>query len=185
MTAASGATERAAAASCCCSWRSTSSTRDYAAALDERRFDDWPEFFLADGRYTVQARENFDRGLPLALIALESQGHDEGPRVRHHADDLPRAVLHAARGEPGAACCAQEGERIRAQANYAVFRTRPGDASEVYNVGRYIDEIVRTPDGPEASPADVRVRQRDDPQLADLSDLARLRPGRPLSGQHR
>ena len=46
----------------------------YAAALDERRFDDWPGFFLEAGRYTVQARENFDRKLPLALIALESQG---------------------------------------------------------------------------------------------------------------
>jgi salicylate 5-hydroxylase small subunit len=33
---------------------------------------------------------------------------------------------------------------VRAQANYAVFRTRPGDATEVYNVGRYVDEIVRT-----------------------------------------
>jgi salicylate 5-hydroxylase small subunit len=42
---------------------------------------------------------------------------------------------------------AAEGERIRAEANYAVFRTRPGDASEVYNVGRYVDEIVRTQDG--------------------------------------
>ncbi|HEX6606505.1 MAG TPA: aromatic-ring-hydroxylating dioxygenase subunit beta, partial [Chloroflexia bacterium] len=39
------------------------------------------------------------------------------------------------------------GGRIRAQANYAVFRTRPGDASEVYNVGRYIDAIERTPAG--------------------------------------
>jgi hypothetical protein len=37
----------------------------YAAALDERRFDDWPEFFLEDACYKVQARENFDRGLPL------------------------------------------------------------------------------------------------------------------------
>jgi salicylate 5-hydroxylase small subunit len=37
--------------------------------------------------------------------------------------------------------------RIRVEANYAVFRTRPGDASEVYNVGRYIDEIVRTDSG--------------------------------------
>ena len=46
----------------------------YAAALDERRFDAWPEFFLPEGLYKVQARENFDRGLPLALIALESQG---------------------------------------------------------------------------------------------------------------
>ena len=25
--------------------------------------------------------------------------------------------------------------------------SRPGDASEVYNVGRYLDEIVRTPAG--------------------------------------
>ncbi len=47
---------------------------DYAAALDQRRFDDWPGFFTADGDYRVQARENFDRKLPLALIALESQG---------------------------------------------------------------------------------------------------------------
>jgi salicylate 5-hydroxylase small subunit len=41
----------------------------------------------------------------------------------------------------------EEGDRIRAQSHYAVFRTRPGDASEVYNVGRYIDEIVRTSEG--------------------------------------
>ena len=47
---------------------------DYAAALDEKRFDDWPEFFVDDASYIVQARENFDRGLPLALIALESKG---------------------------------------------------------------------------------------------------------------
>src|SRR5689334_81251 len=47
---------------------------DYAAALDERRFDDWPLFFTEDASYIVQGRENFDRGLPLALIALESRG---------------------------------------------------------------------------------------------------------------
>ena len=46
----------------------------YGAVLDEKRFGDWPGFFVEDGRYKVQARENFDRGLPLALIALESQG---------------------------------------------------------------------------------------------------------------
>jgi salicylate 5-hydroxylase small subunit len=37
---------------------------------------------------------------------------------------------------------------VRAQSHYAVFRTKPGDASEVvYNVRRYIDEIVRTDAG--------------------------------------
>ncbi len=42
---------------------------------------------------------------------------------------------------------AREEGRIRTQTHYAVFRTKPGDASEVYNVGRYIDDIVRTADG--------------------------------------
>lgn len=118
----------------------------YAAALDERRFDAWPEFFLPDGHYTVQARENFDRGLPLALIALESQGmmKDRVYGITHtiyHAPYYTRHVVSPAQ------VLQAEGGRIRAQANYAVFRTRPGDASEVYNVGRYIDEIERTPAG--------------------------------------
>ena len=33
-------------------------------------------------------------------------------------------------------------EVIKAEANYAVFRTKPGGVSEVYNVGRYIDQLV-------------------------------------------
>lgn len=118
----------------------------YAAALDERRFDDWPAFFPEDGRYTVQARENFDRGLPLALIALESRGMMKDrvygiTQTIYHGPYYTRHVLSPAQ------LLAPEGDRIRAQTHYAVFRTRPGDASEVYNVGRYIDEIVRTPEG--------------------------------------
>lgn len=118
----------------------------YAAALDERRFDDWPGFFLPDGRYTVQARENFDRKLPLALIALESQGMMKDrvfgiTQTIFHGPYYTRHVLSPA------LLLGQEGGRIRAQAHYAVFRTRPGGASEVYNVGRYIDEVERTPAG--------------------------------------
>jgi salicylate 5-hydroxylase small subunit len=118
----------------------------YAAALDERRFDDWPGFFLPEGRYTVQARENFDRGLPLALIALEGQGMMKDrvygiTQTIFHGPYYTRHVLSPA------LLLGQEGGRIRAQSHYAVFRTRPGDASEVYNVGRYIDEIERTPAG--------------------------------------
>jgi salicylate 5-hydroxylase small subunit len=118
----------------------------YAAALDERRFEAWPEFFLPEARYTVQARENFDRKLPLALIDLESQGMMKDrvygiTQTIFHAPYYTRHVLSPAQ------VLGEEGGRIRAQTHYAVFRTKPGDASEVYNVGRYIDEIVRTPDG--------------------------------------
>lgn len=119
---------------------------EYAAALDEKRFDDWPGFFLEDASYKVQARENFDRGLPLALIALESQGMMKD-RVYGITQTIYHGPYYMRHVVSPAIVLSQEGERIRAQANYAVFRTKPGDASEVYNVGRYVDEIVRTGDG--------------------------------------
>jgi salicylate 5-hydroxylase small subunit len=118
----------------------------YAAALDERRFDDWPGFFLPDGRYTVQARENFDRKLPLALIALESQGMMKD-RVYGITQTIYHGPYYTRHVVSPALLLGQDNGRIHAQAHYAVFRTRPGDTSEVYNVGRYIDAIERTPAG--------------------------------------
>ncbi len=119
---------------------------EYAAALDEKRFDDWPEFFVEDGCYKVKARENFDRGLPLALMALESRGMMKDrvygvTQTIYHGPYYMRHVISPAR------VLAVEGDLVRAQAHYAVFRTKPGGVSEVYNVGRYVDEIVCTEAG--------------------------------------
>jgi salicylate 5-hydroxylase small subunit len=36
---------------------------------------------------------------------------------------------------------------IHSEANYAVFRTKFNKDSTVFNVGRYIDEVVSTPQG--------------------------------------
>ena len=115
---------------------------DYAAALDEKRFDDWPEFFLDDGHYKLQARENFDRGLPLALMAMESRGMMKDrvygvTQTIFHAPYYMRHVIGTAR------VLAVHGDTVSAESNYAVFRTKPGGISEVYNVGRYIDVLVR------------------------------------------
>ncbi len=113
----------------------------YAAALDDKRFDDWPLFFLEDGHYKIQARENFDRGLPLALMALESQGMMKDrvygiTQTIYHGPYYMRHIISPAR------VVSVDGDVIKAQSNYAVFRTKPGATSEVYNVGRYIDELV-------------------------------------------
>jgi salicylate 5-hydroxylase small subunit len=118
----------------------------YAAALDEKRFDDWPGFFLEEGNYKVQARENFDRGLPPALIALESQGMMKD-RVYGVSQTIFHRPYYTRHVVSPAQVLTQDGDRVTAQANYAVFRTRPGGTSEVYNVGRYLDQIVRTPAG--------------------------------------
>jgi salicylate 5-hydroxylase small subunit len=118
----------------------------YAAALDEKRFDAWPDFFLEDGRYTLQARENFDRGLPLALMDLESRS-----MMKDRVYGMTQTIFHGpyyTRHVIGPAqVLSVNGDLFTAQANYAVFRTRPAGVSEVYNVGRYIDTIVRTQAG--------------------------------------
>lgn len=118
----------------------------YAAVLDDKRFDAWPEFFLEDGRYTVQARENFDRGLPLALMDLESRGMMKDrvygiTQTIYHGPYYMRHVISAAQ------ILSHEAGVITTQTNYAVFRTKPAGVSEVYNVGRYLDELVRTDEG--------------------------------------
>ena len=40
-----------------------------------------------------------------------------------------------------------EDGRLHAEANYAVFRTKLDGPSTVFNVGRYIDRVVSTPEG--------------------------------------
>ena len=117
----------------------------YAAALDDKRFDDWPMFFTEDGHYKVQSRENFDRGLPLALIALESQGMMKDrvygiTQTIYHGPYYTRHIISPAR------ITSQVGAVITTEANYAVFRTKPGGVSEVYNVGRYIDQLIKKGD---------------------------------------
>jgi salicylate 5-hydroxylase small subunit len=114
----------------------------YAATLDARRFDEWPDFFLEDGQYKLQARENFDRGLPLALMALESRGMMKDrvygvTQTIYHGPYYTRHVISPAR------ILSIDADCVKAESNYVVFRTRPGGVSEVYNVGRYIDEIIR------------------------------------------
>jgi salicylate 5-hydroxylase small subunit len=125
----------------------------YAAALDEARFDAWPDFFTEDGHYMLQARENYDRKLPLALIALESKGMLQdrvygATQTIYHGPYVMRHII-----SPALVCesSAATGSIIHSQANYAVFRTKPGGAgggvSEVYQVGRYIDELLRDASG--------------------------------------
>ena len=112
----------------------------YAAALDEQRFDEWPLFFQTDGRYKVQSRENFERGFPLGLIDLESQGMMKDriygvTQTIYHAPYYIRHVLSPAR------IVSSIGDEVRAETNYAVFRTRPAGVSEVFSVGRYVDVL--------------------------------------------
>jgi salicylate 5-hydroxylase small subunit len=119
---------------------------DYALAVDSGDWTLWPEFFTEQCVYKLQPRENHERGFPLCTLSFSSKGmlkdrvygiqetlyHD--PYYQRHVVGTPivRKVVEG---------------RIHAEANYAVFRTKLDGASTVFNVGRYIDTIVQTPEG--------------------------------------
>jgi salicylate 5-hydroxylase small subunit len=119
---------------------------DYAAAVDSAQWDKWVEFFADDCEYKIQPRENYERGFPLATLALLSKN-----MLKDRVYGIHETLYHDPyyqRHVVGAPVVRKvEGERIHAEANYAVFRTKLDKESTVYNVGRYIDTIVQTPEG--------------------------------------
>jgi len=119
---------------------------DYALAVDSGRWDAWPEFFIEDCRYRLQPRENHERGFPLATLSFESKGmlKDRVYGIQETLFHDPYYQRHVV-GTP--VIRKVESGRIHSEANYAVFRTKLSGPSTVYNVGRYIDEIIRTEDG--------------------------------------
>jgi salicylate 5-hydroxylase small subunit len=119
---------------------------NYAIAVDSGKWDEWPEFFTEQCVYKVQPRENFERGFPLATLALTSKG-----MLKDRVYGITETIYHDPyyqRHVVGAPMVRKvEDGRIHSEANYAVFRTKYDKESTVFNVGRYIDTIIQTPEG--------------------------------------
>jgi salicylate 5-hydroxylase small subunit len=119
---------------------------DYASAVDSGHWDLWPEFFTDDCVYKLQPRENHERGFPLATLSFTSKG-----MLKDRVYGISETIFHDPyyqRHVVGAPVIRKaEGERFECEANYAVFRTKLSEVSTVFNVGRYIDTVVRTPAG--------------------------------------
>jgi len=115
---------------------------DYARCVDDTKFEQWPDFFADECMYRIVSRENFDAGLRMSSLALESKamlkdrvyGMNEtiyhAPYLQRHVVGIPR--IHSV-----------DDGLIKAEANYVVLRTKLDAFSEVFNTGRYIDTIVR------------------------------------------
>ncbi|OUM00852.1 aromatic-ring-hydroxylating dioxygenase subunit beta [Variovorax sp. JS1663] len=119
---------------------------NYASAVSSGDWEKWPEFFTDDCTYRLQPRENFERGFPLATLSFESKGmlRDRVYGIRETLFHDPYYQRHVV-GAP--VVKKAESDRFECEANYAVFRTKLSELSTVFNVGRYIDVIVRTEAG--------------------------------------
>ncbi len=113
----------------------------YADSLDRGDLERWPGFFTEDGSYRAQARENFDRGLPLAAMFCQGRGMFQdrvtviakvmvyAPRTTQHVVGMPRVI------ETG-------GGEIHARAQFCVYHTLPHEPTALLAVGRYEDRVV-------------------------------------------
>jgi len=115
---------------------------EYAAVLDAVDLERWPEFFTEQCFYEVIPRDNYDRGLPLALMRCESKGmlRDRVTAMRDTMMYEPRYLRHLI---SGIRVTGQTPAGITVEANYAVFETPVDAMTRVFNVGRYIDRLVR------------------------------------------
>ena len=119
---------------------------DYALAVDSGQWDLWPEFFTEQCVYKLIPRENHERGFPLCTLSFTSKG-----MLKDRVYGIKETLYHDPyyqRHVVGAPVVRKvEDGRIHAEANYAVFRTKLDKESTVFNVGRYIDTLVQTPEG--------------------------------------
>jgi len=112
----------------------------YVHALDDDRLEDWPEFFLENGRYRITTAENFERKLPLPIIYADSRAmlRDRISALRHANIYEAQRYRHAVssvlveRVDP---------EVVRAISNFQVVRVMHTGESTLFASGRYLDRI--------------------------------------------
>jgi len=114
---------------------------EYAACLDEERFEDWPEFFTDPCVYKIVPRENFERGLPLATWLCESKGYlaDRVTAIRKTAVYAPRYLR---RMVSGIRVLGWTDAVLEVRASYLAVETLQDELTRVFNAGQYRDKLV-------------------------------------------
>jgi len=121
---------------------------DYAMVCDSTEWEKWPDFFVDAGTYRLQPRENFEQGLPLCLLALESKAmiQDRVYGVKETLYHDPYYQRHIV-GTPRIVSSDDKEQCMVSEANYAVIRTKYDGDSTILSAGYYHDVVVRTPQG--------------------------------------
>ena len=113
----------------------------YGDALDRFDLAAWQALFTPDAVYRAQARENFERGLPLAAIYLDGHGMmtDRITGIEKTLVFAPRFTRHLI-GLPKV-----EGERSRTP--FIIVQTVATNLPEILATGCYHDTLASTSDG--------------------------------------
>jgi anthranilate 1,2-dioxygenase small subunit len=116
---------------------------EYGGLLDLGRYDDWLALFAAECRYSVVPRENYDQGLPVALILCDSrfmledrimalrEANKYNIHIDRHLIGLPRIV-------------AERAGAVEVEAPFAVYQTDQEGETRLFAAGLYRDRLEPT-----------------------------------------
>jgi anthranilate 1,2-dioxygenase small subunit len=113
----------------------------YIRIIDDDRLEEWPGLFTESCLYKIITRENYEQGLPLAVMECRSRGMlvDRVTGLRRINVYEPHRYLHQVSGlaidpvnENTAAC----------RSNYLVVRTTGDGAMMLFSAGIYLDRVV-------------------------------------------
>lgn len=112
----------------------------YVHAIDDDRLEDWPGFFVEEGRYRITTAENYERGLPLSIIYADSRAMlaDRVSALRH------ANIYEAQRYRHTVSSTLVErvnANTARATSNFQVVRIMHTGDSMLFAGGRYLDRI--------------------------------------------
>ena len=112
----------------------------YVHAIDDDRLEEWPVFFVEEGRYRIITAENFERGLPLSIIYADSRAMlaDRVSALRHASIYEAQRYRHTVSStlvEP------VDINTVRATSNFQVVRIMHTGESVLFASGRYLDRI--------------------------------------------
>jgi anthranilate 1,2-dioxygenase small subunit len=118
----------------------------YVSILDSGHFEEWPSLFTDDGVYEIVPNENSGQDAPFSIMHCFGRAmmHDRIISLRMANDFEPHSYRHLTSGLEFSQI---DGSTIEMQSNYVLVQTLPGGESRVYQAGRYVDRVVRTPEG--------------------------------------
>ncbi|MGC2202464.1 MAG: aromatic-ring-hydroxylating dioxygenase subunit beta [Stellaceae bacterium] len=115
---------------------------EYGALIDAGQFDEWLGLFAEDCRYQIVPRENFDRGLPAALVFCDSRAVLED-RIRA-LREANKYNIHTDRHIIGLPRLFNGG--LTVEAPFAVYQTDQEGETRLFATGLYHDRLSL--DGP-------------------------------------
>ena len=111
---------------------------EYGALIDAARYDEWLGLFAGECRYQIIPRENFDRGLPAAVVFCDSRAVLED-RLRA-LREANKYNIHTDRHLIGLPRILDDG--IAAEAPFVVYQTDQEGETRLFATGLYCDRLV-------------------------------------------